>query len=247
MPKVLVVDDDKNFRTSVGYFLASKGYESVFAKDGPEAIAKCEESAPQAILLDVLLPKLNGLDVCKKIRDAGKNVPIIMTSAIYKKPYIQNEARTKYGATDYLVKPIKPEELLERLERLTREEVSDDDSDIELVPITKQTEESEGTDTHIPREGEIRKDTLVNIVRDLGRAKASGVLEILFKREKRMMFFLNGKPVFASSFNFSEPYTKENVLMIIKDCLCLEEGSFYFNEGLDFLDYVPTYDLPLSV
>jgi len=60
-----------------------------------------------------------------------------------------------------------------------------------------------------------------------------------------MIFFLNGKPVFASSFSFSEPYTKENVSRIIKDCLCLEEGSFYFNEGLDFLDYVPTYDLPL--
>jgi len=247
MPKVLVVDDDKNFRSSVGYFLASKGYDYIFAKDGDEALMKFEESAPEAILLDVLLPKLNGLEVCKKIRNAGENVPIIITSAIYKQPHIQNEARTKYGATDYLVKPIKPEELLERLERFTRKEVDDDEPNVELVPITDQDKGSEVKATQLPREGEIRKDTLVNIVRDLGRAKASGVLEILFKREKRMIFFINGKPVFASSFNFSEPYTKENVLRIIKDCLCVGEGSYYFTEGLDFLDYVPTYDLHLSV
>jgi hypothetical protein len=115
------------------------------------------------------------------------------------------------------------------------------------VPLTDKVDEPDVEDVHFPNEGEIRKNTLVCLVRDIGRAKASGVLEILSKREKLMIFFLNGKPVFASSFSFTEPYTKENVTRIIKDCLCIVEGSFYFNEGLDFLDYVPIYDLPLVV
>jgi len=68
--------------------------------------------------------------------------------------------------------------------------------------------------------------------------------------EKRMIFFINfinGAPVFASSFSLSDSYSIESVLRIIRGCLNLENGIYYFKEGLDFLDYVPTYDLPLPV
>lgn len=249
MAKVLVVDDDKNFCSSIGYFLASKGYEPVLAKDGTEALVKFEQTSPQAILLDILLPKLNGLDVCKKIREAGERVPIILTSAIYKKPEMQTEAKSRFGANDYLVKPIKPEELIRCLNKMIKKEDDHDDGDVELVPIHEKAavpQEHQDRDGSLPYEGDIQKGTLIRFIRHLHGKKASGVLEILCGKEKRMVFILNGKPVFASSFSFSDSYTRENVRKILASCLSIEEGSYYFNEGLDFLDYVPTYDLPFS-
>ncbi len=289
MTKVLVVDDDKNFLMSVGYFLATKGYEPIPAKDGMEALVKFEETHPHAILLDVLLPKLNGFEVCRRIRETGDRIPIILTSAVYKKYEVQTEAKTRFGATDYLVKPIKPEELVERLKKFIgktdednpQEGVSrrgssiewpefnpslqgsdkrqapcdrgvgsegeDDDSGVELVLIEEKSQPLKNVVVPHTLEGEIKKDTIGALILHLHRIKASGILEIFSCREKRMIFFINGAPVFASSFSLSESYSAQSVLRIIRGCLDLETGTYYFKEGLDFLDYIPTYDLPISL
>lgn len=112
--KILVVDDEPILREMVCQIL-SKNYEVVTATDGKQAVELARVHKPKVILLDVLMPELNGLDICRVLRDdpATKDSWFIMVTAVHDS--IQRTAAFVAGADDYVEKPFRPEELLARV------------------------------------------------------------------------------------------------------------------------------------
>lgn len=116
--KVLFADDDGGMRTLVEHILEENGCQSISAKDGEEALALFEREEPDLVLLDVMMPKLNGYEVCEHIREQGFTTPIIMVTA--KGDIVDKSIGFKTGADDYLVKPFVSQELLLRMDALMR-------------------------------------------------------------------------------------------------------------------------------
>ena len=81
MTKILIVDDEQSIRTLLEYNLKQANFETVTAADGEEALALVMEERPDLVLLDLMLPKIDGMDVCKRLRQQNINVPIIMLTA----------------------------------------------------------------------------------------------------------------------------------------------------------------------
>ena len=117
--KILVVDDDANVQRLLQYTLKQEGYDVVVASDGAEGFRLWGAEAPDLILLDVMLPKLDGYQVAAKIRSEEGNashVPIIMLTA--EREVEQKVRGLRAGADDYLLKPFHPAELLARIKSL---------------------------------------------------------------------------------------------------------------------------------
>jgi two-component system response regulator MprA len=115
---VLVVDDDPPLRRMLARTLAAEGYEVTVAADGGAALAEAERAAPDVIVLDVAMPALDGLAVCRRLRGKGLPTPILMLTARDAVP--DRVAGLEAGADDYLVKPFAVQELIARLRALTR-------------------------------------------------------------------------------------------------------------------------------
>ncbi|MGL4344040.1 MAG: response regulator transcription factor [Cellulosilyticaceae bacterium] len=115
--KILVVDDEKDIRDLVGIYLRNEGYEVDLAATGLEAIQKVGQNTYHLIVLDVMMPEVNGVDACMKIREQY-NVPIIMLSA--KTEDIDKILGLSVGADDYLAKPFNPLELIARVKAQLR-------------------------------------------------------------------------------------------------------------------------------
>jgi len=110
---VLVVDDDPEIRDSVRRGLSVEGYTVSLAEDGTEALNAARDRAPDFVVLDVMLPKLDGLEVCRRLRMAEDSLPIVLLTARDAVP--DRVAGLEMGADDYLVKPFAIEELLARV------------------------------------------------------------------------------------------------------------------------------------
>jgi len=118
--KVLVVDDDLALAEMLGIVLRGEGFEPVFCSDGSEALRVFRESRPDIVLLDLMLPGKDGVDVCRLIR-AESGTPIVMLTA--KSDTIDVVVGLEAGADDYIVKPFKPKELVARIRaRIRRNE-----------------------------------------------------------------------------------------------------------------------------
>jgi DNA-binding response OmpR family regulator len=115
--KALVVDDDLALADVVSFTLRRAGYEVIVANDGQAAIDRWQLHKPDIILLDINMPKLNGLEVCQRIR-AKANTPIIMLSVRSEEDDIV--AGLKMGADDYIVKPFSPRQMVARVEAVLR-------------------------------------------------------------------------------------------------------------------------------
>ncbi|MEO8230291.1 MAG: response regulator, partial [Chloroflexota bacterium] len=116
--KILVVDDDPNVQRVLTYTLKQEGYEVLVANDGAEGFKLWSTEEPSLILLDVMLPKLDGYQVAAKIREeeTSAHVPIIMLTA--EREIEQRVRGLRAGADDYLIKPFHPAELLARMKSL---------------------------------------------------------------------------------------------------------------------------------
>lgn len=112
MKKILIVDDEKPISDIIKFNLAKEGYETVAAFDGREAITKFEEENPDLIILDLMLPELDGLEVAKEVRKTS-HIPIIMLSA--KDSEFDKVIGLEIGADDYVTKPFSNRELLARV------------------------------------------------------------------------------------------------------------------------------------
>jgi two-component system, OmpR family, response regulator MtrA len=111
-PRVLVVDDDSALAEMLGIVLRADGFEPSFVADGSRAMQAFRDTKPDIILLDLMLPGLSGIDVCRAIR-AESGVPIIMLTA--KTDTVDVVLGLESGADDYVVKPFKPKELIARM------------------------------------------------------------------------------------------------------------------------------------
>ena len=112
MAKLLIVDDEKNIRDVVREYAVLNGYEADEAEDGLQAIERCRENDYDCVILDIMMPKLDGFSACKQIR-AMKPVPVIMLSA--RQEEYDKLFGFELGVDDYVVKPFSPKELMARV------------------------------------------------------------------------------------------------------------------------------------
>lgn len=115
---ILVVDDDQAVRDSLRRSLAFNGYEVELASDGLAALEAIARRRPDAVVLDVMMPRLDGLEACRRLRSAGEDLPVLLLTARDAVP--DRVAGLDAGADDYLAKPFALEELLARLRALLR-------------------------------------------------------------------------------------------------------------------------------
>jgi two-component system response regulator MprA len=140
--RVLVVEDEPAVRESLERVLRHDGFEVDVAGDGREAIRRLAVVRPDAVLLDVLLPHIDGLEVCRRMRDTGDRTPVLMLTA--RDAVGDRVAGLEAGADDYLSKPFALDELLARLRALLRRSGWDGDratlrfADLELDPLAHE-------------------------------------------------------------------------------------------------------------
>ncbi|MBS6323548.1 MAG: response regulator transcription factor [Clostridium sp.] len=130
--KIMICDDQIMIHETLGMYLENEGYEHISAMDGEEALQKFETEKPDLIILDIMMPKLSGTDVCRKLREKSR-VPIIMLTA--KGEEIDRILGLELGADDYIVKPFSPREVVARIKavlRRTSEQQSNDDGRVTL-------------------------------------------------------------------------------------------------------------------
>ena len=118
--KILIVDDEKNIVEAVKYNLEKDGFRTVVARDGATALELTRREAPELILLDWMLPELDGLEVCRLLKrdDATKSIPVIMLTV--KSAETDKVLGLEMGADDYITKPFSPRELVARVKALLR-------------------------------------------------------------------------------------------------------------------------------
>lgn len=116
-PLILICDDDPVVHESLGIYLKSEGFESASAFDGQQALEMSESLHPDLIVLDLMMPKMSGTDVCRTIRQTS-NKPIIMLTA--KSEEIDRILGLELGADDYIVKPFSPREVIARIKAVLR-------------------------------------------------------------------------------------------------------------------------------
>jgi two-component system, OmpR family, phosphate regulon response regulator PhoB len=127
--KVLVIEDDRSLIEVLSYNLKTAGYEVLVATDGQDGLLKAQTKTPDLVLLDLMLPVVDGLDVCRRLRSGGstRDLPIIMLTA--KAEETDELIGFSLGADDYVTKPFSVKVLLERIKALRRRRSSDPVSD----------------------------------------------------------------------------------------------------------------------
>lgn len=115
--KILVVDDDTNICELLRLYLTKEGYQVTVANDGEEGLEKFNQVKPDMVLLDVMMPKMDGLEVCRRIRKAG-NTPVMMLTA--KGETFDKVLGLELGADDYVVKPFDAKEVVARVKAVLR-------------------------------------------------------------------------------------------------------------------------------
>ncbi len=147
--RVLLAEDDESFIDALVIGLAREGFDVTVATDGTEALRLFAEVEPDLVLLDVMLPRLSGIDVCRSIR-AHSSVPIIMVTA--KGTEIDTVVGLEVGADDYVTKPYRLRELVARMRAVLRRTPTDAESD------ATDTEPMPGDTTSVPRSPERHPD-----------------------------------------------------------------------------------------
>jgi two-component system response regulator MprA len=135
--RVLVVDDEPAVRTALERALRIEGYDVDLAEDGLEALQRLAAHTPDAVVLDVLMPNVDGLEVCRRIRAADDQTPVLMLTA--RDAVGDRVAGLDAGADDYLVKPFALEELHARLRALLRRVGVNDAGSLRFSDVTMDT------------------------------------------------------------------------------------------------------------
>ena len=146
--RILVVDDDRAVRESLRRSLSFNGYSVDLAQDGQEALELITTARPDAVVLDVMMPRLDGLEVCRRLRSSGDDLPILVLTA--RDSVSERVAGLDAGADDYLPKPFALEELLARMRALLRRTTPEDResiamsfADLSLDPMTRDVTRGE--------------------------------------------------------------------------------------------------------
>ena len=131
---VLIVEDDPEIRTALERILKYEGYNTLTANDGAAGLDMVKAHKPDLLILDVMMPFVSGLDVCRQMRSKGDKTPILMLTA--REESEDRVAGLDAGADDYLAKPFDLPELLARLRALLRRASNNDESAITIGPLT---------------------------------------------------------------------------------------------------------------
>ncbi|MTB71005.1 response regulator [Arsenicicoccus cauae] len=140
MTRILVVEDEESISDPLSYLLRKEGYDVALAATGPDALAEFDRSSTDLVLLDLMLPGLSGVDVCRSIRQRS-SVPIIMLTA--KDSEIDKVVGLEIGADDYVTKPYSSRELLARIKAVLRRMSEPDDlvpASLEVGPVRMDVE-----------------------------------------------------------------------------------------------------------
>jgi two-component system, OmpR family, response regulator RegX3 len=129
LTRILIVEDEESFSDPLSYLLRKEGYDVAVADTGPAALAEFEQNGADLVLLDLMLPGLSGVDVCRQLRQRS-SVPVIMLTA--KDSEIDKVVGLELGADDYVTKPYSSRELLARIKAVLRRLAEPE----ELVPAT---------------------------------------------------------------------------------------------------------------
>ena len=116
--KVLIAEDDLHIRNGLKDLLEAEGYDTLLAADGQESLQLFEQEQPDFVLLDIMMPKRNGYDVCRDIRRRDESIPIIFISA--KSEEIDRVVGLELGADDFIMKPFGTKEVVARIRAITR-------------------------------------------------------------------------------------------------------------------------------
>ena len=125
--KILIVDDDPDILTAIGAVLEARDYEVVTAPDGEEGLVKLRKDKPDLMILDLLMPKMDGFAVCKELKDPRRakysNIPILILTSVKEEASRRRyelETGLAMDVDDYVEKPIDPYTLLDRVEKLLK-------------------------------------------------------------------------------------------------------------------------------
>jgi two-component system, OmpR family, response regulator MprA len=171
--RVLVVDDDRAVRESLRRSLEFNGYDVALAADGAEALASISGSAPDVVVMDVMMPRLDGLEATRALRKAGNDVPILVLTA--RDAVGDRVEGLDAGADDYLTKPFALQELLARLRALLRRVVPHDEAPDEVLTFADLTLDVATREVR-------RGDRLVELTRT-----EFALLEMFMRRPRRVL------------------------------------------------------------
>lgn len=224
---LLVVDDDRSTQRVLTDALKKQGFEVSVERDGEWAVQTFEKKSFDAVILDVLLPALNGYDVAKQIRSSpkGQQTPIIMVSGIYKSSIHQREAVTMHGAFALLEKPIDLPVLYETLKHalgsrypraavsrvakpsiapleedvVTGHDLADDQQREELVVVEQQSQPPAQTAFKSGLKGDLSKRPFAELLAELHRNHTTGALLLRREKIKKIVYFRDGVPELVKS------------------------------------------------
>ena len=128
--RILVVDDDRNICEIIRLYLEKEGFEVLIANDGQQALELFKEKTPSVVVLDVMMPKMDGFQVCREIRRVS-SIPVIMLTA--KGETFDKVLGLELGADDYMVKPFENKELVARIKAILRRYDPKDSTDKEII------------------------------------------------------------------------------------------------------------------
>jgi len=169
MKKILIVDDDSVLRESLAVGLEAEGYSVSQARDGREGLNKATEWRPDLVVLDLVMPQLGGLEVCRKLREAGVESPIIILTG-EKKEEIDKVLGLELGADDYMVKPFGMSELVARVHAVLRRG--------QPQPVTLEDVTFGGVHLNFKKKTALKTGKVIHLT-----AKEFGLLELLISRE----------------------------------------------------------------
>lgn len=119
MKKILIVDDEIDIANSIQYVLNQEGFTTLLAHDGNKAMQLCENDKPDLIILDLMMPGIDGYEVCRRVRSYDRKTPILMLTA--RTSEIDTVVGLELGANDYIAKPVRLRELVARVKAHLRE------------------------------------------------------------------------------------------------------------------------------
>lgn len=169
---ILIVEDENNIRANIAAFLEAEDFDTVQAKDGEEAVALFVEKKPDLVILDLMLPKMDGLEVCKRIR-RDSDIPIIMVTA--RDEEIDKLLGLELGADDYITKPFSLRELKARIKAVLRRTKSGQEKAVTDEVLTFGTLEVDLDRREVKQEGKIVDLTpseyaiLITLCQNIGR------------------------------------------------------------------------------
>src|SRR5579864_2688039 len=153
MQTILVIDDDESLRDTIGLMLENEGFRPVLLADGTTGLEQAFALRPNLILVDLRMPGLSGVEVCKRLRAAGMKTPVIVLSAMGDE--IDKVLLLEIGADDYVVKPFGTRELLARIRALLRRSSADAAKVLAFgeveVDLTRRVVRRSGAETRMTR------------------------------------------------------------------------------------------------